>query len=112
MQNEGAQAIPNEVWPKESDSWTWRQIVTYALAELGGTSTLNTLYSVIASHPRARARAHWLAKVRQTLQQSREFVRVSKGYWEYSVKHSAEEIERLNALRRERYPRKVRAERS
>jgi hypothetical protein len=109
MHNEEAQ-VPNVAWPNESESWTWRKIVSHALAELGGASALSALYSVIASHARAKVRAHWHAKVRQVLQNSPEFVRVSPGFWEFSSKHSADEVERLNALRRERYPRKQESE--
>lgn len=88
---------------------TWKQLVCYALAKLGGSAALRDLYKVIEQRPETRTREHWQAKVRQVLQASAEFVRVSPGVWSFVSLHPPEELERLEALRRARYPRRTEA---
>ncbi len=88
--------------PKESD--TWSNIVASALASLGGTASLASLYATIERHPKTAARKHWKAKVRQVIQTHEAFVRVGEGRWSLASGHTAEEIEQFQSLRRERYP--------
>ena len=83
-----------------------RGVVGGLLAELGDTAALSMLYGIIERHPRAKQRKHWKAKVRQVLERSKDFVRVDKGVWSFAWKYSPEEVQRLNDLRRERYPKK------
>lgn len=47
---------------------TWAEVVLAALAGLGGTARLTDLYQALAGHPKTAGRAHWRAKVRQTVQ--------------------------------------------
>jgi uncharacterized cupin superfamily protein len=47
---------------------TWRDVVLDALKGLGKEATLAELYEAIENHPKARGRAHWRAKIRQTVQ--------------------------------------------
>lgn len=43
----------------------WREVVTAAVRELGGTATLADLYARIDGHPKTRANPHWRDKIRQ-----------------------------------------------
>lgn len=104
-----SQPKPNE--QKASCSQTWSQIVRQALTKLGGIAALRTLYGVIERHPRTAQCAHWKAKVRQVLECSNAYVRVDKGVWGMREKFTASETERLEDLRRARYPRRVRVDR-
>jgi hypothetical protein len=45
----------------------WRDIVTEAIRELGGTARLRDIYAALESHPRVAANAHWREKIRQTV---------------------------------------------
>jgi hypothetical protein len=67
--------------------------------------SLAELYRAIERHPRTDKAKFWEAKVRQVLECSDEFVRVGSGVWSLASKHTAPEIRKLDALRRERYPR-------
>ena len=58
---------------------TWREIVSDALAALGGQSTLAGVYEALEGHPRVAANSHWRAKVRQTMARARRIDRVGAG---------------------------------
>ena len=45
----------------------WRDIVTEAIRELGGTARLRDIYAALESHPRVATNAHWREKIRQTV---------------------------------------------
>ena len=45
----------------------WRDIVTEAIHELGGTARLREIYTVLEGHPRVAANAYWREKIRQTV---------------------------------------------
>jgi hypothetical protein len=96
----------DDLWQNARESNTWFAIVSSALSSLGGTATLRALYSAIERHPKTATRKHWKAKVRQVLQAHDAFVRVGDGAWSLASEHTAEEIEKLRSLRRERYPRR------
>lgn len=102
-----AQSGPKVVWNGSARSFTWTQLVTHALTRLGGTASLTLLYSVIERHPRTRTRKHWKAKVRQVLEMSDAFVRVDRGVWSLSSKYKAKTLKKLNAVRRELYPKRA-----
>lgn len=58
---------------------TWREIVSDALASLGGRSTLEQVYQALEGHPKVASNGHWRAKVRQTMARSRRIDRVGSG---------------------------------
>jgi len=87
-----------DVWQDAHESDTWYVVVSFALASLGGTATLNTLYGTVELHPKTVDRRHWKAKVRQVLQSHAAFVRVAKGTWSFASEHPAEELDKLRAL--------------
>lgn len=43
----------------------WREVVTAAVKDLGGTATLADLYRHIDGHPKTRSNPHWRDKIRQ-----------------------------------------------
>lgn len=64
---------------------TWAGIVEQFFSKHGDAPiALADLYRALADHPRARARQHWQAKVRQVLQEG-QFRRVDKGVWQRRV---------------------------
>lgn len=65
---------------RDSKSATWRDVVT-AVMEKYHEADLQTIYSEIAGHEKAKANQNWQAKVRQTLQLSPRFQSSSRGVW-------------------------------
>lgn len=101
-------AFGNDKWPNGSVSDLWMDIVIAALERLGGAASLAELYQEIESHPRARTRPNWKAKVRQKIQISNVFSRLGPGRWTFSRLLPDVEVAKLAALRRERYPERTR----
>lgn len=62
---------------------TWSDIVSDALASLGGRSHLSAVYEALEDHPRVASNAHWRAKVRQTMARARRIERIGKA--EYAL---------------------------
>jgi hypothetical protein len=107
MDTIGSSAARGDLWRNAESTDTWHSIVMRALAHCDGTASLQQLYELIATHPKAEGKAHVRAKLRQVLERSSVFVRVDSGVWSLASNHSADEIEKLEALRHERYPRKT-----
>ena len=59
---------------------SWREAVDDVLRKAKGPVSLDELYRAFSHHPKARGRAHWQAKVRQTLKRG-GFTRVDRGVY-------------------------------
>lgn len=67
---------------RDSKDATWRDVVCAAMRKLGGTATLQRLYSEIDGHRKCALNPHWKEKVRQILQQHDNlFCHVDAGIW-------------------------------
>lgn len=95
------------VWKNASRHETWLDVVLKALIHCHPPAPLSKLYEQIEPHPKCRGRKHWKAKVRQTLEQSDKFIRVSDGVWDLSSQHSAKAVKKFDRRRRKRYPRRA-----
>lgn len=102
-------STPGALWKNARSSDEWTDIVARALRFLGGTASLASLYGIIEHHPRTKKRKHWQAKVRQRLEASDDFVRVSRGEWSFAEGRSARQIAKLNAVRTELHTPRPRA---
>ena len=109
--NTPTEAAPNE--PQPSDARIsralkpcWNGIVYNVLESEREPVSLYRIYSrVEKAHPQFTSeRRHWKARVRATLQASREFVRTAHGHWDLAERHPKEYVEALERERRERYP--------
>ena len=109
MATKQQQPDPTSLWANAIVTETWHSVVLRALEALGGTASLAAMYAVVEGHPKSKGRKHARDKVRQVLERSNEFVRVRKGIWSLARKHSPEEIERFNLVRRKLYPRRPKA---
>lgn len=68
---------------RDSKTATWRDVVIAVIRKLGGTASLNNIYSEIAGHKKCETNSHWKEKVRQTLQISCKSV--ERGVWTLSA---------------------------
>ena len=71
----------HELDVRDSQSATWRDVVMAVLQKLGKNATLEEIYEEIAGHRKCANNENWQAKVRQTLQQGRQFTHVGRGLW-------------------------------
>jgi hypothetical protein len=92
-----------------SKNETWLALVLKVLTDHQSPVPLPKLYELVEPHPKTEGRKHWKAKVRQTLEQHDEFVRVGDGIWDLSSRHSAKALVKFASRRRERYPRRSEA---
>src|SRR5699024_7697289 len=60
---------------------TWRDLVQGAVEWLGGSGTLEEIYSVIDGSKRTETNTNWKAKIRQTLQLTDNFINIKRGVW-------------------------------
>ena len=60
-------------------SQSWRDLVWATLQENGGRMSLQELYDALKDSAKAQQNAHWQEKVRQTVQNVRNFVRTERG---------------------------------
>ena len=60
-------------------SQSWRDLVYSVIQENGGKMSLQELYCALKDTAKARGNAHWQEKVRQTVQNIRNFVRTERG---------------------------------
>ena len=64
---------------REFQGQSWRDLVYAVIEENGGKMTLQELYDALKDTAKAKKNAHWQEKVRQTLQNIRNFVRTERG---------------------------------
>lgn len=66
---------------KTQTNQTWRSLIRLALMKLGGKAKLSDIYAMVEqeANERIRSNAHWMAKIRQTLQFY--FESVERGVW-------------------------------
>lgn len=60
-------------------SQSWRDLVYSVIQENGGKMSLNELYDALKDTAKAKANQHWQEKVRQTVQNIKNFVRTERG---------------------------------
>lgn len=64
---------------RSCSSQSWRDLVWATLKENGGQMSLQELYDALKDSAKAQRNAHWQEKVRQTVQNVRNFVRTERG---------------------------------
>lgn len=64
---------------RQSTKISWHDVVLAALEKLGGQATLEQLYSEIDGHKKTETNKFWREKVRQVLQQYKEFQNQARG---------------------------------
>jgi len=60
---------------------TWRSVTRFALAALGGEADLDAIYRAVEPRRPSLANRSWEARIRNVLQLSPDFERVSQGRW-------------------------------
>lgn len=68
---------------RDSEKLSWRDIVLAAMIKLGGKTSLDMLYKEIEGHKRTRTNRHWKEKIRQVVQEHKDFVNTARG--EYAI---------------------------
>lgn len=68
---------------RNSKKISWRDVVLAALTRLGGKASLEMLYKEIQGHKKTESNPHWKEKVRQVVQEYKDFISVARG--EYSL---------------------------
>lgn len=63
---------------------TWRDLVQAALEHLNGKAKLHEIYELLKNTEKAKNNKHFEAKIRQTLQQHKEFSNIERGCWALS----------------------------
>lgn len=58
---------------------SWRDLVYATIQENGGKMSLQDLYDALKDSAKAKKNAHWQEKIRQTVQNIRNFVRTERG---------------------------------
>ena len=58
---------------------SWRDLVFSVIENNGGTMSLQELYDALKDSSKARKNPHWQEKIRQTVQNIRNFVRTERG---------------------------------
>ena len=91
-------------WPESTHDWTWRQLIAHVLEHLGGTAKLSALYRAIETHPKARGKKHWQARIRGDIEGAPQFVRVENGVWAIASDYSEKEILKFQKLRTKQHP--------
>lgn len=86
---DGKKVVAFQVDLRQSTKITWRDVVHSALESLGGKANLTNLYAEIESYAKATENRHWQAKVRQTLQEGRDFFNIQRGVWGLAYKNKA-----------------------
>ena len=66
---------------RDMKSSSWKSVVHEVMEYLGREATLEEIYSLIDGHEKAKANTHWKDKVRQILNQNKEFVSSKRGTW-------------------------------
>lgn len=66
---------------RDSKTTTWRDVVLATLRKLGGKATLYSIYEEIEGHNKCKNNVNWQAKVRQVLQEYKEFASDQRGCW-------------------------------
>ncbi|MBV8204467.1 MAG: hypothetical protein JO195_05515 [Candidatus Eremiobacteraeota bacterium] len=97
-------AASSTTWPESSITWTWNETARRALEQLGGTASLKALYEAIEGHEKTKGKAHWRARLRETLQSRSDFCRVGPGIWSLSKLHSEEDVREYERVRRKQHP--------
>lgn len=60
---------------------TWNNVVRAAVEALGGRISLDKLYQEIEGHEKTKTNPHWKDKIRQVLQEGRDYINTSRGEW-------------------------------
>lgn len=58
---------------------SWRDLVYSVIQDNGGRMSLQELYDALKDSAKAKRNAHWQEKVRQTVQNIKNFVRTERG---------------------------------
>lgn len=64
---------------REFAGQSWRDLVYATIQENGGKMSLGELYDALKGSAKAKANSHWQEKIRQTVQNVRNFVRTERG---------------------------------
>lgn len=70
----------HEIDIRDSKTATWRDVVMAVMEKLI-EADLETIYSEIENHDKAKSNPHWKEKVRQTLQKTNRCQNISRGVW-------------------------------
>ena len=70
---------------RDMNGCTWRDVVASVLESENRSMTLTEIYEKIEGHKRCQSNAHWKEKIRQVLQQTKEFRRVAAGKYQYTA---------------------------
>lgn len=70
----------HEIDIRDSKTATWRDVVIAVMEKLI-EADLETIYSEIENHDKAKSNPHWKEKVRQTLQKTNRCQNISRGVW-------------------------------
>ena len=64
---------------KEFEAQSWRDLVYATVQENGGKMSLQELYEALKDSAKAKKNSHWQEKIRQTVQNIKNFTRTEKG---------------------------------
>ncbi len=64
---------------KTFDGQSWRDLVFATIQEAGGNMSLQELYDALKNTTKAKANNHWQEKIRQTVQNVKNFIRTERG---------------------------------
>ena len=64
---------------RECGGQSWRDLVWATIQDNGGRMTLQELYGALKESAKAKANPHWQEKIRQTVQNIKNFVRTERG---------------------------------
>lgn len=60
---------------------TWRDVIASVMSENGPEMSLNDLYRNIDGHKKCQSNSHWKEKIRQVLQNYKDFKQIKTGVW-------------------------------
>lgn len=70
---------------RDMDCSTWKSVVIETMQHIGKTAALQEIYELIEGHRKTRQNPNWKAKVRQILNQNKEFTPVARGKWKLNM---------------------------
>lgn len=70
---------------RDMDCSTWKCVVIETMQHIGSAAELQEIYDLIDGHRKTRQNPNWKAKVRQILNQNKEFIPVARGKWKLNM---------------------------
>lgn len=74
--------VRNDTDIRDVECSTWKNVVIEILQYIGRPARLDEIYGAIEGHRKTKSNPNWRAKVRQILNQNREFQSINRGVWE------------------------------